>query len=315
MKTITLLPAKNESWILNSTLKNMSEFSDHIIVSDQHSTDESRYIYKKYSKVIVIDNNNNSHNNSVRWQLLDKARELFGYDNLIICIDADEMLPKQAINEMKKIIAEYKYKSSISFSFPWIQLWGSIYKYRSDTVWKNNNKTIAFFDSDEDKVDYERKFVINDHVARIPICKQNIQLDQFSLLHYQYINLDQSQIKQNWYKCSELISGLEPKKINHKYSVADNDKNIILIDVPKDWIVSPEINIKYNKDEDWRYKEILSWFDKYGIEFFESLNIWMTNEFKNLFIEKIGRNPKPKKFSKTLIKINNLKNKIKNRIK
>ncbi len=307
MKTITLFPAKNESWILDNTLKNMSDFSDHIIVSDQNSTDNSREIYKKYSKVIVIDNNNSGHNNSVRWQLLDKARELFGSNNLILCIDADEMISKQAVDEMKNIIAEHEYKP-ISFSFPWIQLWGSVYKYRNDTVWKNNNKIIAFFD--DGKIDYKRELVINDHTSRTPSCQENIHLNKYPLLHYQYINLDQSQTKQNWYKCSELISGLEPKRINHKYSVADNDGNITLKDVPKDWIMSPDINIKYNKDEDWRYREILSWFDKYGIVFFEPLNIWQIDALEKLFIAKTGRKPKPKKFPKILVILNDIKNKI-----
>jgi glycosyltransferase involved in cell wall biosynthesis len=92
MKIITLLPVKNEGWILRSTLRNMSDFSDHIVIADQKSTDDSLAIYQEFEKVQVIENKNTGHSNSVRWQLLDYARKTFGLGNIIVCVDADEMI-------------------------------------------------------------------------------------------------------------------------------------------------------------------------------------------------------------------------------
>ena len=43
---------------------------------------------KKYN-VEIIENNNTTPSNTVRWNLLDKARKEYGKNNLIICMDAD----------------------------------------------------------------------------------------------------------------------------------------------------------------------------------------------------------------------------------
>jgi len=308
MKVITLVPVKNEAWILKSSLQNMSDFSDHIIIADQDSTDGSVDIYKQFEKVIVIKNNNQNHNNSVRWQLLDYARATFGTGNLIVCVDADEMIQPQAIEYMKERIPQNG--ETVSFTFPWIQLWGTTEKHRVDSVWKNNYKGIAFFD--DGKVDYERKTVLNDHTGRVPKCSQEIQVNQFPLLHYQYIDLKQAEIKQAWYRCSELISGNDPKKINHKYSVAMNTKKVELEPVPKDWLTGlPEVSSQYDLEHDWRYLQILSWFETYGITYFESLDIWRSEELKNKFITQTNRNPKPKTYPAWLVQLNALKNKFK----
>lgn len=309
MKVITLLPVKNEGWILRSTLKNMSDFSDHIIIADQNSTDNSFAIYKEFEKVTVIQNNNQNHNNSVRWQLLDYAREKFGNENLIICIDADEMIQPEAIKYIREYIEKDNIKS-ISFTFPWVQLWGSLEKHRVDSVWKNNYKGIAFLD--DGIVDYERKTVLNDHTGRVPRCEKEITIDQFPLLHYQYIDLKQSEIKQAWYRCSELISGNDPKKINHKYSVAKNDNRVVLESIKPEWMKDlPLVHIDYKVEADWRYEEIINWFNSKGIKFFEPLDIWDIKELHYKFISELNRKPKVKQYPKWLVTLNNIKNRLK----
>ena len=309
MKVITLLPVKNESWILKATLQNMSDFSDHIIIADQNSTDGSLRIYKEFPKVIFIKNNNQNHNNSVRWQLLEYARKKFGVSNLILCVDADEMISPDAISYIKKYITNHK-TESLSFSFPWIQLWGSPNQHRIDSVWKNNFKNIAFFDNG--KVDYERKTVLNDHTSRIPRCEKEIKLNQFPLLHYQYINLKQSEIKQAWYRCSELILGNKPKKINYKYSITKNNTEIVLKPTKSEWFKNlPIVNINYKIETDWKYREILDWFNSKSILFFESLDIWGVQELYDRFITEIKRPPKIKQYPPWLILLNSIKNKFK----
>ena len=56
-KLICLTPVLNEAWILDRFLKCASIWADHIIISDQGSTDGSVEIAKQYKKVIFIDNN------------------------------------------------------------------------------------------------------------------------------------------------------------------------------------------------------------------------------------------------------------------
>lgn len=308
MKVITLLPAKNEAWVLPTTLKNMSDFSDHIVIADQQSTDGSVEIYKQFEKVEIIENKNKTHNNSVRWQLLEHAREKYGAHNLIVCVDADEMIQPQTITYIKKYCIDTE--ESVSFTLPWIQLWGTIKKHRVDSVWNNNNKAIIFFD--DGIIDYNRTMVLNDHTSRIPTCSKNITLDQFPLLHYQYIYLKQAEIKQVWYRCSELISGNTPRKINHKYSVAKNNTSVILEPTKLEWLQGlPEISYTHKLEQDWRYTDILSWFEKYSIIYFESLDIWDIPELQNMFIQAYKRKPRPQKYPVWIIWLNNLKNKFK----
>lgn len=67
---ICLTPIRNESWILDMFLKATSLWADHIILADQMSTDGSREIAKKNSKVILIDNNSETFNEPERQRLL-----------------------------------------------------------------------------------------------------------------------------------------------------------------------------------------------------------------------------------------------------
>jgi glycosyltransferase involved in cell wall biosynthesis len=306
MKTIVLLPVKNEAWILESSLKNFSTFADHIIIADQHSTDDSIDIYKRFPKVSVINNDELGHGNRVRWSLLDEARKIDG-NNLIICIDADEMISRDAVEYIKSI--SEKATEPIAFQFSWIQLWKTISKYRVDGVWKDNKKTIAFID--DRKVDYARNFVINDHTSRIPQIDNIVSVERYPLLHFQYVAFEQNQIKQSWYRCSEFMRGLPAKKINLKYSVTNESSLTELKDTPGEWfsgLTTEFISIK--QSDTWYFKEILAWFNEKGVEFFEPLDIWHSKDLRDIFIQETGRDPKIQEYSKILILANRIIKKL-----
>ncbi len=215
MKSRVLIPTKNEEWILDVTLSSIHPFVDHIIVADQHSIDSTRGICRKYSKVTLIDNNEIGHSNKVRWALLDEARKIPG-ENLMLCIDADELLSKNAIETIKsRAVTE---GPGTIFELPWIQLWKTVSQHRIDGVWKNSTKQAVFFD--DRKMDYTRQFVINDHTARTPtgVQKKVISLPDCPLLHLQFIAWKKNEIKQAWYRCSELMKApTKSRKINRKY--------------------------------------------------------------------------------------------------
>jgi hypothetical protein len=73
----------------------------------------------------------------------------------------------------------------------------------------------------------------------------------------------------------------------------------------------PDVSFSYDTKTDWRHAEIMHWFSEYGIEKFESLDIWEIKEFDDKFIATTGRSPKPKTFPKWLIALNTIKNKLK----
>lgn len=306
MKTITLLPVKNETWILPSTLENFSQFSDYIIIADQHSTDGSREIYKKFPKVSIIDNNSTGASNKIRWSLLDEARKIPG-NNLIICLDADELLSPKAVEQMKAFGNE----KPIAFKADWIQLIEDGSKHRIDGVWKNNTKEFAFID-DRQSIDYERQELLIDHTARIPNITDKVSL-QYPILHLHYMAKMRSEIKQVWYMCTEFINDINPRRINHRYAPA-LFKNVVPADVEAMWLEGitmppPEVFADTYAE---RHNEVLEMFTKHGIHYFEPLDIWHVASLRDLFIKKVGKEPKPVTTPTWILYLNDIKNKLKN---
>jgi len=307
MKTIVLIPTRNEEWILESTLKNTSPYVDLIIVADQSSTDRTVEICGKFSNVKVINNPNEEHSNKVRWLLLEEARKE-GSGNLIICIDADEAISPKAIEEMKNASP----KPGDVFKFKWIQLWRSNHEYMEEGVWKNNFKIIAFVDGNENE--YKKDFVINDHTTRVPDTNIGKVFDvSYPLLHFHFVAWRRTELKQVWYRCTELIAGKRnAKRINNTYRVTLMSDSVVGKPVPKEWtegLVLPT-NLE-NTTSEWHLIEIKGFFDKYGIEFFEGLQIWHVPELKAEFIKRAGRDPVSKTYPGWLVLINEIRHTIK----
>ncbi|MEI8061987.1 MAG: glycosyltransferase [bacterium] len=313
MKTIVLIPTKNEEWILEDTLKNTSPYVDLIIIADQNSTDRTIEICSKFNNVQVIKNNEEGHSNKVRWLLLEEARK-HGLANLIICIDADEMISPKGIEEMKNLILEGKASRGDVFKFKWIQLWKSNHEYRDDGVWKNNYKNIAFIDN-PGLNEYHKEFILNDHTSRVPDTgiKNTISIS-YPLLHFHFVAWKRNQLKQAWYRCTELIAGKRnAKRINNTYRVTLMPENLKTYALNKEWtegLTLPE-NLK-DVSSDWHLKAVLGFFDKYGITFFEELQIWQVPELHDEFIQRVGREPVSKTYPKWLTYVNEIKNFIKN---
>jgi hypothetical protein len=306
MKKIALIPIKNEDWILFHSLTNISIWADIIIVADQMSTDNSRNICAQFEKVVLIDNSRTEHSNEVRWDLLDKARE-FGTNNLIVCIDADEIL---SLDFFKEDFT--KYKPGQSFELPWIQLWKTPLQYRTDGVWKTLSKVCAFIDDGE--MNYERKFIINDHTGRIPHSPFKPIKINTPLFHLEYIPFRKNQMKQAWYRCSELILGKRnAKRINATYAMSHESSNIktsdLLIDIKSIYSLPEDLVVM---EYTWHENQIMSWFKEYGITFFEPLDIWYIEKLRIKFKQKTGREPKPQMYPSFILKLNTIKNKIKN---
>lgn len=313
MKTILLIPVKNESWIIEDTLQNMSPHVDIIIVADQNSTDSTLEICKKFKNVEIINNPYEGHSNKVRWLLLDEARK-YGNNNLIICLDADELISPEAIKEMKKLISDNMAHPGDIFKLQWIQLWRTVKKYRNDGVWKNNFKNVAFIDNANIN-EYEKSVIINDHTSRVPNSNPGKEfIIDFPILHFHFVALKRNQIKQAWYRCHELIEGKRnAKRINNTYRVTLIPKKIKEYDVPSNWYTG--LSLPENIDEmkgSWHLEEIMKLFDRHGILFFEELQIWHIEELEKEFEKNIGRKPVSKTYPVWLSIINEVKNKIKN---
>lgn len=289
-KVICLMPVKNEVDILSITLPILSQYCDIIIIADQMSDDGSREIYPEFPKVKVIDNPREGHSNQVRWDLLKEARKYGSKGNLILCLDADEYIPSTLF---KKFLNEYEFNVNDSFRFPWIQLWKSIDYFNNTGVWFRNYQRAAWIDDGE--TNYDTDIVINDHTSRVPSfflhnCKK---INSLPIIHLQWVSWRKTQFKQALYRCTELIKNPENYiSINSSYSHSLEHADKKLSRTPKEWLEDYPLLKKVEEFKNgWYEKEIYRLFEKYGISFFEALQIWHIPELKERFIHEVGKEP------------------------
>jgi hypothetical protein len=123
---------------------------------------------------------------------------------------------------------------------------------------------------------------------------------------------DRTQLKQAWYRCCELINGKrDARRINNAYRITLMNGNIPSHPVKDSWVeglVLPE-NLN-NVTNSWHLSEILNFFNTYGIEFFEDLQIWHISVLREEFIKRVGRTPVSKTFPYIIIFLNDIKNNI-----
>ena len=112
--------------------------------------------------------------------------------------------------------------------------------------------------------------------------------------------------------CLELLGGVNPRRINHRYAPARLSKVIATNTEPK-WMygitMPPREALADTYPE--RQAEVLDMFKEKGILYFEPLDIWHIPQLRDLFVKEVGREPKPARIPDWLIYINDLKNKVK----
>lgn len=289
MKFIALIPFKNEERYLPACLSSIVNVVDEIICIDDGSTDRSREIAegfgcKVYQNDKLQDVGWAEHH--IRQSLLSLGRKAGGTH--FLCLDADEALTYQFGIVAKFLLPQINPGQNITMQ--WLSLWKSPDHYREDhSVWSRNFKDFIF--ADDGVSQYEYRFM---HVSRTPVTNTAIALrpDLGAVLHYQFTDWDNFNIKQADYRCSELIkSPGSHLEINSKYAITFQNEDVFLMRLPETcyWhITLPDFQENY---VDWRYNRILGYFEEHGVEFFENLQIWHIESLKRVFFEKTGRNP------------------------
>lgn len=289
MKFIALIPFKNEERYLSSCLSSIVNVVDEIICIDDGSTDKSKEIAESYGcKVFKNDQLQNVGwaEHHIRQRLLQLGRESGGTH--FLCLDADEAVTCQFGSISKSLLAQLQPGQNVRMQ--WLSLWKSPKHFRDDqSVWSRNFKDFIF--ADDGVCQYEYKFL---HVSRTPVTNTlgSINPGFGAILHYQFVDWENFNIKQADYRCSELIKYPNSyKDINNKYSITFQNEDVFLAEIPDSWdrhITSPDFEENY---VDWRYHRILGYFKEFGIEFFEKLQIWHIDALRNVFFEKLGRYP------------------------
>lgn len=271
---ICLTPVRNEAWILDKFLQAASIWADYIIISDQMSTDGSRDIAVKYSKVILIDNEvqKDFSEYGLRKPLIDEARKIKGL-KLLIALDADEVFtPNFESEEWEKII---NLPEGSIIKFPWLNIWPKFEYYWSI----GSNIPVGYID---DGAEFESGLL---HACRLFDPNVNSKTifitEEIKILHLQYTDWNRMETKHRWYQCFEKInypkkSALEIyRQYHHMYAVTKDKFELI----PANWILGYKnfnICIQEVIFEDklcWDEK-VLVYFQEYGTTYFKKLAIW-----------------------------------------
>jgi glycosyltransferase involved in cell wall biosynthesis len=309
MKVIALIPAKNEELLLPLCLESLQTVADEIVVYNDHSTDRTEEVAKEYGAVVISENYTSDSGwpeYEIRERLLLEARSRNATH--VLSLDADEALTPS----FAKIAREHlsKLQSGDTLSLRWITLWKNTDEERVDGVFENLYKDFAF--CDDFKSHHQYAFL---GVGRVPKPTEStchtVPTELGGILHFQYAAWERTQIKQAWYRCSELIKGdRSARRINNVYSISLDGAHVKVKELPLDWIVNlPNID-KTTQKSSWHLETITTWFNEYGTEFFEPLQIWHIPELHKLFIEKTNREPVVKVFPNWLVHLNKIKNNL-----
>lgn len=309
-KIIALLPFKNEEWVLREYIHSIKQITDHIIAYDDRSIDQGSKLLKDAGATIIAEDlvvKSGWAEHTIRQLLLTEGRKQGGTH--FICLDADEVFSDNFYKNAQDII--FSLKPGQSLWMDWVTLYKAPDHERIDGVYRKLNKNFIF--CDDKKIDFSYAFLGVSRTPGDPMNRLTISREQGSVIHYQYLTIERSLMKRAWYMCSEHIQKVRtPVRINTTYEIQkDNPKTKTkkLTELEHFTMVSDNLLI-YNKEDDWRFKAITSWFEEYGIEFFEPLDIWQNNYFKELFKKKLNREPKPKVLPYFIRRANDGKNKV-----
>jgi hypothetical protein len=294
MKTIALLPVKNEAWVLEHTLSCLSAFCDVILVNDQQSTDGSRDIGKRFPKVVWIDSPESRICEQARWQLWDVAREYDG-DNLLWCTDADELVSPVHLRSALESRSDTPRRGVVVDAL-YCHFWNSPDRYRAGLgAYAPYWKAVAIVD--DRRLDYDRSRALPLHEERVPIATTTARLraEDAPVLHLQWLLPNRSQIRQAWYRCREWLQRERTAAvINRFYSTTLPRWHVPTTAVPREWLEGLTLpGTDIDREPSWQQAEVFGWFDARGIELFEPLEIWHVPMLRDEFKRRTGRTPRP----------------------
>lgn len=288
-----MVPTRNEGWVLPHSLACLSGFCDVILVSDRNSEDRTRDICRQFPKVVLLEPGPDSRIREQRWQLLDAARDYDGC-NLLWSHDADEVLSPRLMTRFLEHRRDHLTAGTV-IECRFYTLWNSPAAYRTDSYYQPHWKRLGFVD--DRRADYDRSLKAPLHEPRIPADESlpALQAEELPMLHLQWTSPNRNQMKQAWYRCREwLDGGKSAVAINEFYSVTFPAPRAPTTPVPREWtadVTFPDSSV--DQEPTWHEREILDWFDQYGAEFFEPLEIWHVATLRREFSRRVGRRAKP----------------------
>lgn len=198
-KIIVVTPVKNEEWILDRFLAVTSRFADHIIVADQQSTDASRSICARFTKVHLISNDSPIYDEAHRQKLLlTEARRLSQGEKFILALDADEILTADSLAADSWILAQTAEPGSV-FYFEKPDLLPGLAGCRRHHPWA----PLGYID---DGAEHIGQLI---HSTRVPVRSGHVRVnvDNIKFVHLAMARPLEYRARQRLYSMLERING------------------------------------------------------------------------------------------------------------
>jgi glycosyltransferase involved in cell wall biosynthesis len=276
-RIIGLMPARNEEDKIGFALKALAKFTDAIVFLDDCSTDKTVQVVKGLSqecRVEKIIEKTAWHRDEPgdRNRLLAAGRALGGTH--FVVIDADEAFTANCLDGsvLRKRILSLKPREQLALR--WIHLWRSVDQYRVDApVWSERYKRCIF--CDDGRSEYQSKFI---HTSRIPRMKGKrfkLHDEDMGLLHFQFVNWSNLELKQRWYRWLERVR--DPEKtveaINRKYATSVDESGLMLSETPEYWFEGYPFFDKaiFDIPDNWRLVQMREWQKEFGESYFDGL--------------------------------------------
>lgn len=279
-KIVGLIPARNESKVIEQCLHALSFYTDAIVYLDDASEDDSvalvqsvatKYNVEKIIKKEVWQRDEPGDRNA----LLKAGREIGGTH--FIVIDADELLTANCLTDnalLKQIKALHP---GDRLMLNWVHLWKNADFFRSDEGWRYRYKDFIF--CDDGLCFYSSNFI---HTARTPnnLSGKNHYIDgnDYGMLHFQFINWSNVVKKQSWYKCLERIRTPEKSidAINQLYTFSMDTSHVETRPVDTIWFKGYDFfnPLLFDAQEQWRTEQIKQWVLLWGKDYFDGLDFW-----------------------------------------
>lgn len=309
MKIVALLPFKNEAWILPTYLSSVTRIADEIVALDDDSTDSSRSLLEASGARIITHDFGEERvvqMSARRARLLEEGRGRGGTH--FIWLDADETFSADFLPHAREAILALE--ASEKLSMRWVHLWKDTDRYLDDPsspfgrIWKD------FIVCDSPEYSFASRFLSeartpgpHDKTSRLPEEKGVV-------LHFQFAAWHAVQMKQAWYRCMERIEGSRgPRRINQTYGVT-LDAPLKTEQLPVRWSDGIAVPSLPSNGSSTHEQQIYALFDKYGLSFFEPLQIWHLPSLRERFAEKMGRAPRPLTYPAWLVRLNRIRNRM-----
>jgi hypothetical protein len=271
-QVICITPVRNEAWILERFLAAAELWADRIVLADQRSTDATRAIAARFTKVEVVDNHSPGYDEGARQRLLLAAARKIPGERLIVALDADEALTAGSWESAEWAAAKAAPPGTV-FSFDWVNVLPGLDQAQVAEA----QLPFAFRDDGTEHVG-ERI-----HSTRLPLSPGAPvrRMHAVKVLHLQYTAWARMRSKQRWYQAWEAVHHPDkrPVQIFRQYNRMLAFPPEELRPVDPAWFAGYErcgIHLTRHPADSvyWWDEEVLAWLLTRGRGTFRRIALW-----------------------------------------